>query len=371
MAETEDWPSINLVVELRATKIDREISKNEVVEEVIHDGLEARRFRRMTFLQHEVFRGTSYQRNIISNTLEAGRELSRTGIKQDGNQARWDRSTTGKPKIGRNPNFEICRKDRNQTNGPRSTRWLGVSVQNVVSTVQKAECLQKLEVSPCMGAAHAALHVEARVMQPDIWEEWWRPTCVLAMLKDMWSTRCRRTCVRRHAKRHTGWNQPEADWLLLALAKLSPNLGFTMKKLTGLDRLIWTDAPLAPGQFFGLLGGVSGKTSTDLNPESQKALEKPVTSSDRVCGLGIRIEVVDSRIARLLSEGSSRQIQRSWTVVWTGQMVRNTTLLGKDFISIWGKRDREGFEESGQVRIMGNQSVMAEQQYEMIQRSFN
>ncbi|KAF3514176.1 hypothetical protein F2Q69_00007751 [Brassica cretica] len=26
------------------------------------------------------------------------------------------------------------------------------------------------------------------VMQPDIWEDWWRPVCVLAMLKDMWST---------------------------------------------------------------------------------------------------------------------------------------------------------------------------------------
>ncbi|KAF2545964.1 hypothetical protein F2Q70_00020462 [Brassica cretica] len=58
-------------------------------------------------------------------------------------------------------------------------------------------------------------------------------------------------------------------------------------------------------------------------------------------------------------------------VVWTGHMVKNKTLLGKDFISIWGKGDREGFEESGQVRIMGNQSVKAEQQYEMIQRSFN
>ncbi|WZZ88698.1 hypothetical protein YC2023_117277 [Brassica napus] len=61
----------------------------------------------------------------------------------------------------------------------------------------------------------------------------------------------------------------------------------------------------------------------------------------------------------------------NWAVVWTGHMVRNKTFLRKDFISIWGKRDREGFEESGQVRIMGNQSVMAEQQYEMIQRSFN
>ncbi|KAF3563587.1 hypothetical protein DY000_02013807 [Brassica cretica] len=61
----------------------------------------------------------------------------------------------------------------------------------------------------------------------------------------------------------------------------------------------------------------------------------------------------------------------NWAVVWTGHLVRNKTLLGKDFINIWGKRDREGFEETGQVRIMGNQIVMAEQQYEMIQRSFS
>ena len=61
----------------------------------------------------------------------------------------------------------------------------------------------------------------------------------------------------------------------------------------------------------------------------------------------------------------------NWAVVWTGHMVRNKTLLVKDFISIWKRGDREGFEESGQVRIIGNQSVMAEQQYEMIQQSFN
>ncbi|KAF2540069.1 hypothetical protein F2Q68_00032029 [Brassica cretica] len=53
-----------------------------------HDGLEAQRFGRTTFLQHEVFRGTSCQRNIISKTLEAGRELIRMGINQDGKQAR-------------------------------------------------------------------------------------------------------------------------------------------------------------------------------------------------------------------------------------------------------------------------------------------
>ncbi|KAF2571191.1 hypothetical protein F2Q70_00001936 [Brassica cretica] len=44
-----------------------------------------------------------------------------------------------------------------------------------------------------------------------------------------------------------------------------------MKKLTGLDKLIWTrtEPPLAYGQFFGLPGGVSSKTSTDLNPRHQ------------------------------------------------------------------------------------------------------
>ncbi|WZZ15069.1 hypothetical protein YC2023_108158 [Brassica napus] len=50
-------------------------------------------------------------------------------------------------------------------------------------------------------------------MQPDIWEEWWRPACVLDMQPAMWSTRCRRACVRSHAERHTGCHQPEADWL--------------------------------------------------------------------------------------------------------------------------------------------------------------
>ena len=60
--------------------------------------------------------------------------------------------------------------------------------------------------------------------------------------------------------------------------------------------------------------------------------------------------------------GRGETDSENWAVVWTGQMGGNKTLLGKDFISIWEKEDREGFEESGQVRIMGNQSVMAEQQ---------
>ncbi|KAF3573792.1 hypothetical protein F2Q69_00059743 [Brassica cretica] len=102
MVETEDLPSINLVVESRAVKIDREILKNEVVEELIHDVLEARRFTITTFLQHEVFRKTLYQRNNISKTLEAGRDLSRTGSKHDGIEARREN-----PKLDENPNFGI------------------------------------------------------------------------------------------------------------------------------------------------------------------------------------------------------------------------------------------------------------------------
>ncbi|KAF3517578.1 hypothetical protein DY000_02059708 [Brassica cretica] len=61
-------------------------------------------------------------------------------------------------------------------------------------------------------------------MQPDIWEEWWRPTCVLDMQPAMWSIWCRRACVRSHAKRHTGCHQPEADWLLSSIKSPLPQL---------------------------------------------------------------------------------------------------------------------------------------------------
>ncbi|KAF3559130.1 hypothetical protein F2Q69_00013254 [Brassica cretica] len=64
-----------------------------------YDGLEARRLGRMAFLQHEVFCETSYQRNIISKTLEAGRELSTTGD--------MIKTRRENPKLGENPNFGI------------------------------------------------------------------------------------------------------------------------------------------------------------------------------------------------------------------------------------------------------------------------
>ena len=37
--------------------------------------------------------------------------------------------------IGIDRGSKICRKDRNQTNGPRSSRWLNACDQNVVSNV--------------------------------------------------------------------------------------------------------------------------------------------------------------------------------------------------------------------------------------------
>ncbi|KAF2531159.1 hypothetical protein F2Q70_00029702 [Brassica cretica] len=65
---------------------------------------------------------------------------------------------------------------------------------------------------------------QARVMQPDIWEEWWRLACVLDMKPAMWSTRCRLACVPSHAKRHTGCHQPEADWLVSPINTPRPQL---------------------------------------------------------------------------------------------------------------------------------------------------
>ncbi|WZZ15456.1 hypothetical protein YC2023_108545 [Brassica napus] len=61
-------------------------------------------------------------------------------------------------------------------------------------------------------------------MQPDIWEEWWRPACVLYMQPAMWSTRGRRACVWSHAERHTGCHQPEADWLVSPINTPRPQL---------------------------------------------------------------------------------------------------------------------------------------------------
>ncbi|WZZ44748.1 hypothetical protein YC2023_041007 [Brassica napus] len=50
----------------------------------------------------------------------------------------------------------------------------------------------------------------------------------------------------------------------------------------------------------------------------------------------------------------------NWVVVWTGQMGGNKTSWERTSSVFLEKGDREGFKESGQVCIMGSQSVMAE-----------
>ncbi|WZZ15334.1 hypothetical protein YC2023_108423 [Brassica napus] len=58
----------------------------------------------------------------------------------------------------------------------------------------------------------------------DIWRALCHSACVLDMQPAMWSTRCRRACVRSHAERHTGCHQPEADWLVSPINTPRPQL---------------------------------------------------------------------------------------------------------------------------------------------------
>ncbi|KAF3537956.1 hypothetical protein F2Q69_00021790 [Brassica cretica] len=67
-----------------------------------------------------------------------------------------------------------------------------------------------------------------------------------------------------------------------------------------------------------------------------------------------------------------RQIQRNGRCYGLDRCEESRLRWERTSSVFFGKKgDREGFEESGQVSIMDNQSVMAEQQFEMIQRSFN
>ncbi|KAF3574319.1 hypothetical protein F2Q69_00058867 [Brassica cretica] len=199
--------------------------KNEVVEELIHDGLEARRFGRKTFLQLDVFCETSYQRNIISKTLEAGRELSRTGSKHDRIEARWENL-----KLDEKSKFDIMELIRTGAENysglitdqkltgrteirPMDREARGGSLHVIRTCCQPSNKLSVYRSSRCCRAWKQYMQPDRWKHKPDIWEEWWHPACVLAILKDMWRTRCRRACVRSHAERHTGCHQPEADWL--------------------------------------------------------------------------------------------------------------------------------------------------------------
>ncbi|WZY93882.1 hypothetical protein YC2023_066211 [Brassica napus] len=108
------------------------------------------------------------------------------------------------------------------------------------------------------------------------------------------SARWASVAVHQYTYQHVSpWTQhadPSRGLFGLALAKLSPgrldwtgldgsclghNLGFTMKKLKGVDRLIWTrtEPPLASGQFFDFpenMTGLDGLNWTELPRHNRK-----------------------------------------------------------------------------------------------------
>ncbi|KAF3598404.1 hypothetical protein F2Q69_00037521 [Brassica cretica] len=65
--------------------------------------IDPRRFRSSTLWKNDVSSARSFPRNFVSAEYYFEDIGSRTGVKQDGKQARRDRSTTGKPEIRRKP----------------------------------------------------------------------------------------------------------------------------------------------------------------------------------------------------------------------------------------------------------------------------
>ncbi|KAF2608548.1 hypothetical protein F2Q68_00045354 [Brassica cretica] len=101
----------------------------------------------------------------------------------------------------------IHQKGQNRANRPRSSRWLELRDQNVVSTVQQSECLQKLKsCSLTSERSGGVLHVSWTCSQP---------------------------CGARGAAVHAsgamrsdtpGGHQPESDWLLSSINSPRPLL---------------------------------------------------------------------------------------------------------------------------------------------------
>ncbi|KAF3563089.1 hypothetical protein DY000_02017417 [Brassica cretica] len=111
--------------------------------EVREHFLEARRFRSSTFWKNDVssarsFRETSFQRNIILKTLEAGRELSTTGSKHEGIEARREN-----PKLDENPKFGIM-EVFDEAGGSGNIYRQDQSVQTFQYLHDEAEVLSKL-----------------------------------------------------------------------------------------------------------------------------------------------------------------------------------------------------------------------------------
>ncbi|KAF2577302.1 hypothetical protein F2Q68_00005243 [Brassica cretica] len=157
--------------------------------------LEAPRFRSSTFWKNDVSSARSFPRKLVSaeyyfEDIGSRTELSTMGSKHDVIKARWEN-----PKLGKNPNFGIMKffeeaegtenifhqrqkyigvyeKYSGHQSGSgnifgidRGLKFTGMTEirrivreaqAGLVSTVKQAECLQKLEVSPCMEAVHAA-----------------------------------------------------------------------------------------------------------------------------------------------------------------------------------------------------------------------
>ncbi|WZZ27247.1 hypothetical protein YC2023_010648 [Brassica napus] len=181
-----------------------------------------------------------------------GWELSTTGSNHDGIEARREN-----PKLGENTNFGIMdffekaggsgniftgyQNSSGHQNG--SGKIFGIDhgleiCRKGQKSRKSTKKLEKHEVdrpsTRCLRACNRSMLIDMCVlvwllactpgMHPDMWEEWWRPPWVMDMHPDMWSTRCRRACVRSHAKRNTGCHQPEADWLVSPINTPRPQL---------------------------------------------------------------------------------------------------------------------------------------------------
>ncbi|KAG5407886.1 hypothetical protein IGI04_014005, partial [Brassica rapa subsp. trilocularis] len=170
-------------------------------------------------------------------------------------------------------------------------------------------------------------------MHLDILEKLWRPECVLDMQPDMWSTRCRRACVRSHAKRHTGCHQPEPDLLVSPintprpqiisshpdLSKLAPREGYVQLKVNQMK--ISSDGKQVNMAREGERNKVVDLECSRFSPR------RPVPSNRRFYMIVTRKlcpndfvlsrvssypRVLNSRSSTRYSAGKSEELSRSW-----------------------------------------------------------
>ncbi|WZZ25866.1 hypothetical protein YC2023_009267 [Brassica napus] len=144
-------------------------------------------------------------------------------------------------------------------------------------------------------------------MQHDIWEEWWRPACVLDMQPAMWSTRCRRACVRSHAKRHTGCHQPEADWLIPVqiTLKRERKVEKESKSFRSISRIL----ERLRGQFSTDFESAPKDGSVQLN--SSRPLSSFDDQLEMLSGVSSVLRVQISQSSARYSAGKSEELSRS------------------------------------------------------------